>query len=283
MKLLFTGKGGKSGSWQIRAREVGEALGATVKAHSTLEECQAADVIVVVKRITPQLLANIRASGRPWVFDTVDFFPQPDCTVWSREQTIEWVRGRLDFMQPTGVVFANQRMQQDIGWAGPQTAIYHHHRPGIRINPIREKIQTIGYEGAPQFIEGWEAAIGEACADLGCAFTVNPRELADLDVVLALRGPRHNGYAQQHFKSNIKLANAHASGTPFIGMPEDGYEETRTGVEYWVKRPADLLPALRWLESQSAREQISERFLQAAYPVDKAATSLRAFLETLAR
>jgi hypothetical protein len=39
--------------------------------------------------------------------------------------------------------------------------------------------------------------------------------------------------------------------------------------------------AFDWLESQSAREQVSDRFVQAAYTVDAAAKDLMAFLETL--
>lgn len=105
-----------------------------------------------------------------------------------------------------------------------------------------------------------------------------PASLADVDVVLALRGSWWNGYAQQHWKSNVKLANAHGSGTPFIGAPEDGYLETAAGAEYWATCESDLARALDWLESEQARKSVQQRFLKAALPVEKVAEQYREVL-----
>lgn len=275
MKVLFTGRG-TSGSWAIRGVQVGAQLGAAVKPMATLEDCRAADVIVAVKRVPAQLLENIRASGKPWVYDIVDAFPQPLSSTWSRTQCLGWLNETISTLKPTSVIWPTERMQDDFG--GGWSVIYHHHRPGLAINPIRESIQVIGYEGSEKFLEGWMPAIDAECHRLGARFEINPARLADVDVVLALRGPRWNGYAQQAWKSNVKLANAHASGTPFIGMPEAGYEETRTGAEYWVKTPEQLTLALKWLEAQSAREEIASRFLSATFPVARIAKDYQAML-----
>lgn len=275
MKVLFTGRG-RSGSWTIRGEQVGAALGATVKPDATLEDCRAADVIVAVKRIPAQLLANIHASGKPWVYDIVDAFPQPQSSTWSRAHCLDWLNETIRALRPTAVIWPTARMQDDFG--GGWKVIYHHHRPGLAINPIRESIQVIGYEGSEKFLEGWMPAIEAECQRLGARFEVNPARLADVDIVLALRGPRWSGYATENWKSNVKLANAHASGTPFIGMPEAGYEETRTGAEYWVKTPEQLSQALKWLEAQSAREEVASRFLAAALPVERVAKEYQAML-----
>lgn len=277
MRILMTGKG-VSGSWAIRGVQLGTAIGARVIPMASREDCRLSDVIVAVKRVPDVLLDAIRRSGVPWVWDVVDSYPQPECSSWGREQSLRWLRKELDRLRPNGVIWPNARMHDDAAWGGPQEVIYHHHRPGIKVNPIRDRIQTIAYEGSPRYLEGWERAIAEECHRLDAAWIVNPDDLSAADVVLAIRGEGWNGYPQQHWKSNVKLANAHASGTPFIGMPEDGYQEMRSGAEYWVKSPQDLNTALRWLESQGAREEVSERFLKAALPIERVAEQLKGFL-----
>jgi hypothetical protein len=275
VKVLFTGTG-TSGSWQIRGMQMAAALGARAIPRATSAQCREADVIVAVKRVPADLLAEIRSSGRPWLWDVVDAYPQPACGTWNKEEALQWLRQRVAELGPTEVIWPNRRMQQDAGIPG--LVLYHHHRPAIRINPIRARIEAVGYEGSPAYIAGWRAEIEAECARIGARFVVNPTQLADVDVVLAMRDTKHAGYPQRHWKSNVKLANAHGSGTPFIGMPEDAYMETRTGAEYWATTPQEIGPALGWLASQSAREEVQERFLQAAISVKTAAQQLRDYL-----
>lgn len=271
MKVLFTG-GGTSGSWQIRGIQIGMAMSATLAPRATLEQCQAADVIVVVKRLPAALLENIRASGRPWVWDIVDAYPQPKCSAWGEVESKEWLAQQLEALKPDFVIWPNERMQRD-GTGG--AVIYHHHRPGAARNPIREHIRTVGYEGQPDFLGEWKPIIEAECRRRGARFVVNPFQLADLDVVIALRGNEWNGYPQRHWKSQVKLANAHATGTPFIGAPEDGYIETACGAEYWASSPEDLGRALDDLKDQSMRRHVSERFLKSAFSIRHAAERYR--------
>jgi hypothetical protein len=105
---------------------------------------------------------------------------------------------------------------------------------------------------------------------------VNPDTLADCDVVLALRDAR--GYPPRNWKSAVKLSNAHGSGTPWIGCTETGYTEIATGCEYWADNASQMRVALEWLKDQLTREQICDRFVQAAYPVESAAADLHRFL-----
>lgn len=281
MKILFTGKGGSAGSWKIRGEQMGRALGATVKPLATVHDLRACDVVVVVKRTPAQLVAALRASGKPWVFDVVDCYPQPASSAWSRQQAIQWVRDHIAALNPSGVIWPNQRMADDCTMDLPGIVLYHHHRPGIAQNPIRERVEVVGYEGEPNYLEEWLPVLQSECARRGWRFEANPNQLADLDIVVALRGGRWDGYASRHWKSNVKLANAHGSGTAFVGQPESGYLETAAGGERWANNPAHIAAAFDSLAPLSARLAVRRTFLAAAHPIEDAAARLRDFLNAL--
>ncbi len=76
------------------------------------------------------------------------------------------------------------------------------------LNPIREKVAKVGYEGAPLYLGQWREAIETECRRRGWQFVTNPRQLSDLDIVVSLRGGKYDGYQPRAWKSNIKLANA---------------------------------------------------------------------------
>lgn len=279
MKALFTGRGG-NGSWEVRGNQLGAAVG-SVKINATLDECRQADVIVVVKRIPPQLLAAIRSSGRPWAYDIVDAYPQPECANWTKPQTIRWAKEQVRALNPSGVIWPTRRMMEDCCDGRPGIALPHHHRPGIESNPIREKVRTVGYEGREAYLGGWRALIDRECMRRGWSFVANPRSLADLDIVVAVRSEQWDSYASRHWKSNVKLANAHGSGTPFVGNSEFGYLETAAGGERWADNGNRLADALDELTSHSVRSQVAEQFRQRAYPLASAASDLSRFLQTL--
>lgn len=275
MKLAFTGNG-TSGSWKIRGEQIGQALGASVCPRATKFD---ADLIVVVKRVPEALASALR--GRRWVWDIVDAYPQPLAASWTREESIAWMRAQIARLNPTAIIWPNQRMQSDVGFDGPQTVIYHHHRPGIRRNPIRKAVRVVGYEGAAPYLDGWRGHIDAECSKRGWRFVVNPEHLADVDIVLALRGGKWDGYVTQNWKSNVKMANAHGSGTPFVGSPEAGYREMASGAEYWARNLGELRTSFDWLSDQRTREQVADRFVQKAYPIERAAEAYRAFLDAV--
>lgn len=278
MNLLFTSRSTKAGSWKIRGEQLGHACGATVMPQATWAQCREAAVIVVVKKVGAELLQAVRSSGRPWVYDVLDAYPQPLCSEWGRGESIAWMRAHLRSLAPTAIVWPNERMREDCDIGLPGLVLPHHHRPGIEVNPIREQVRVVGYEGEASYLGGLRSAIEDECASRGWRFSVNPRQLADVDIVLAMRAGTAVSYAARHWKSNVKLANAHGSGTPFIGNRECGYLETATGCEYWADSPRELATAFNWLDSHSAREQVSERFLARAVPVGQAAETLMGFL-----
>lgn len=281
MKLLFTGRGGGAGSWAVRADQLGLACGGKVKPLATSTDIRAADLTVVVKRTPDAVMQAIRQEGRPWVYDIVDAYPQPESATWSQDEAIGWVVRHVQKLNPTAVVWPNQRMRDDCDDGRPGLVLKHHHRPGIRRNPVRPRVQRIGYEGSASYLDGWMPPIRKECERRGWEFVVNPKHLADLDIVLALRGGQWDGYAARNWKSNVKLANAHGSGTPFVGQSECGYLETASGAEYWANEPKDLAASFDWLTPVSARELVSDRFVERAYTLEQAAEDLCLFLKTL--
>lgn len=280
MKILVTGRG-TSGSWTVRGEQIGAALGAVVKPNASLADMVAADVILVVKRCSPELFANLEVCERPWVYDVVDAYPQPACAAWSPFESIAWLRGLIERLGPNAVVWPNARMRQDHGGGGGKV-IYHHHRPGIAQNPIRERLAVVGYEGSARYLDGGLLdALTAECTRRGARFVVNPPQLADVDAVVALRSQNWTGYAPRHWKSQVKLANAHASGTPFIGAAESGYLEVSTGGELWAETAEEVGAALDALAPRAVRQAISERFVAATFPVEQAAVRMRMVLGSL--
>lgn len=280
MRLLFTGRGG-NGSWAMRGEQLGDACGAVVKPHASAKDIEDCDVAVVVKRVPHKVLADLRDSGKPWIFDTVDFYPQPQCAAWSAQQSIDWVRDQIAELNPTGVIWATERMREDCSDGRPCAVVKHHGRASAPHNPIRDRIATIGYEGRPDYLADWRFHLTRECEKRGYRFVENPKHLADLDVVVAFRGGQWDSYSTRHWKSGVKLANAHATGTPFIGQPSSAYLESATGCEYWASKPKDIGVALDWLEAQSTREQVSDRFRLTAYKVRSAAAEVIALAESL--
>lgn len=272
MRVTFTGNG-TAGSWKIRGEQIAAAL--NVPAIPRIQHFQG-ELLVVVKRVPDNLSAILR--GRPWVWDVVDAYPQPLSSEWTEREAKRWLKDTINRLSPTAIIWPNRQMMQDAEFDGPQTVIYHHARPGGAINPVRERVSVVGYEGSRRYIEQWAPHIDAECRKRNWRFVINPGSLSDCDIVLALRGEPFSGYVPKHWKSNVKLANAHATGTPFVGALESGYIETASGAEYWAETPGQLRMAFDWLTDQSAREQVSDRFRQKTITLEKAAAEYGAFL-----
>lgn len=274
MKILVTGKGGKSGSWVMRGQQLGTALRADVKPMTGPTDH---DVTVVVKRPPPEVIAQLR--WKKWAWDLVDFYPQPESYQWDKAGAVAWVRKKITDLSPAAIIWPNQRMREDCDTGLPGLVLPHHHRIGIQANPIREQVCKVGYEGHHSYLGKWEGILREECRRRGWEFVINPPQLADLDIVTAFR--HRGGYVCKHWKSGIKAQNAYASGTPLVCQPESGYLENATGAEYWAETPQQLAISFDWLLDQGAREAISDRFLQKSFHVEHAAKQLKEFLSGL--
>lgn len=277
MNILFTGKG-TAGTWTIRGEQLARALSCAAVPNASLEAIRAADIVVAVKKVSTQFLDQVRSLHKRWVLDVVDFYPQPLCSNWSRSEAITWVKSQISSMNPEAVIWPNRQMMEDCTDGRPGFVLYHHHRPGLKPIWIQKELRTIAYEGAERYLGRWEHEIKRACAAAGITLSINPVSIQSADVVIAVRDKPYCGYAQSHWKSNVKLANAQGIGAMFIGEPECGYKETSSGAELWVQAPLDLADAIEQAAAVEARTFAQQLALKRAYTVDQAAADLREFL-----
>lgn len=277
MKLLVTGRPTK-GSWPIRGIQLGAAIGAHVE--ENVSKVNGHDLAIIIKRPRADLLGRLRQRGVLVVWDIVDAWPQPEGNEWERDQCLAWLRNEVDVVKPKAIVAATEAMAEDCKEFGvPVLALSHHHRPGIKINPIREQVRKVGYEGGPQYLGWWGNALTKECVTRGWEFVVNPPHLADLDIVVAVR--HHQGYAAQSWKSNVKLANAHGSGTPCVANRECGYFETRCGGERWATDENGLRQAFDYLTPHATRHLVQQTFLAHALPLEDIAARYLKWLQAL--
>lgn len=275
MHLLITGKG-TSGSWKIRAEQLGRTIGATVVPNA--RDVASFDQVVLVKRPTADLLQRIHRAGLPLIWDQVDPWPQPVGNGWDRARCMEWLSDQVRAIRPAGIVAPTQAMAHDCeGFGVPVLALPHHARPGLRQNPIRP-LKVIGYEGGQQYLGRWLPIIQRQCAARGVQFVINPAEVVDVDILLALRDCE--GYAPRHWKSNVKLANAQGSGTPVICNREAGYLETASGAEQWADDEEELAAALDALTPTEARRAAAQTLRAAAPEIDGIAATYLAWLRS---
>lgn len=270
MNLMITGRG-SSGSWQIRGVQLGSAVGGQLIPKATRTE--AYSHTIVVKR--HQWPVGFKPAG-VILWDVVDAWPQPAGNKWSRERLIQYTLQQAEAIKADYVIAATECMRQDLG---ADFTLYHHHRPDLALNPIRPKVQAIGYEGSPKYLgqhlyklQGW-------CKSMGIAFVLNPPQLADIDIVLAIRDGAWTGYGPLHWKSNVKLANAQGSGTPIICNRERGYLETSSGGEVWADTWNEIEAGLIDLLDYETRKCNAEQLLLGAYTLEQAADHLRGILD----
>lgn len=277
MNLLFTGRG-TSGSWVIRGEQLGGAMGATVLPNAL--DVAAFDLAVVVKRAPQDLLQRLHRAGVPIVWDIVDAWPQPHGNAWGRAEGINWLAGMISTIRPRALVAATQAMAADCKVFGlPVLALPHHARPGLQRTPIRP-LGVVGYEGSPAHLGSWRPWLEDECQRRGLRFVVNPASINDLDIVVALR--ELTGHAARHWKSNVKLANAQASGTPIICARESGYLETAIGGELFVGSANDVLAALEFLTPREHRAQAADRLVAAPVALERIAATYAGWLRSVA-
>lgn len=274
MKILFTGRPNK-GSWKIRGLQIATADPAWAcvpEDDVSRETLRGVEAAVIVKRFNGKLLATLEKWGGPVLYDVIDPWPKPS-EVSEAAEAVAYARSLIPRgPRIAGVLVANHRMQADFAEAGQPAFIVHHHaRPDQPLNPVRDKVQVVGYEGNPRWLGQWREVLEHECEARGWAFAVSPYQLADLDIVVAMRGAPFNGYLDLNWKSNVKLANAQATGTPVIAWPEASYVETAAAGPFWAKTRAQLRSALDRLTDRDQRAMASRNLLLAAPSVSLAA------------
>lgn len=279
MTIIFTGSGKQS--WTMRGEQLGAAMGAIVSKDILPKIVTADDIVIGVKRISDGLLAEIKRSRAYFIWDIVDAYPQRER--WSKDNAMLWFAREYNRLRPNAILWPNQRMYEDceaIGIGG--IVLPHHAMLNAPVNPIREKARIVGYQGSGRYIEGAVSAeIKRVCKAHNLIFNDQCANLADADIILALRGNKWDSYPIQHWKPATKLNNAHATQTPFIGNPETGYTEISTGAEIFIEDVVELNGAIESLLPFDERKRIYDTFAGTAYTIEHAVRDLRAFISSL--
>lgn len=282
MEILITGRGGKAGSWQVRGDQLGRAMGAVVMPLADKATCEKAGVIVAVKRVSLDLLQAIRASGRPWVWDIVDAWPQPYGNLWTRKQSLDWLGQELDILKPNAVVVSTTQLLRDVKeFTEVSCLILPHHSWGKYVDhtpTTRHSVKAVGYEGAENYLGDWRRVVQRECDKRGWEFIVNG-DMRRIDIGLALR--QHDGYPAAMWKPNTKLSNIHALGVPAICSHELGYKEIASGGEFWVRSASDLADVFDILRDPALRESIGCASRDSMLPVSFIAAKYHAWLRRL--
>lgn len=276
-KVLVTSRSG-SGSWSIRGEQLGNAIGATVERNAS--KVKGYDLAILVKRPKPDLLHRLHSVGIPIVWDIVDAWPQPEGSAWGKESCLQWLRDEVKAIKPVGIVAATQAMADDcLEFGVPVLTLPHHARPKQPINPIRLRVQTVGYEGSERYLGHWKDALNSECVARRWRFMINPAHLSDLDIVVAFRS--HKCYASRNWKSNVKLANAQGTGTPCVLNRERGYLDTHQGGAEWADTPAELSEAFDYLTDVHVRQKAAHELRNSQLTLDMVADAYKAWLSQL--
>jgi hypothetical protein len=209
--ILFVGADSK-GSWLVRGEQIASALGARATLRPVRADWRWADVIVLVKRAIDRWGDEARRTHCPLVWDALDFWTQPDENHLTASECIAQVRKRKAQYGLAAVIGATRAMAKDVGGV----YIPHHHRPGLKPTPPRDRVQVVAYEGTPKYLGAWKPTIERACAERGLQFVVNPKSLSDADVVVAFRDGKWDGWPCRQWKSGVKYVNAVVAGRPVV-------------------------------------------------------------------
>lgn len=280
VKILFTGYS-RAGSWKIRGEQMAEAIGGTAISRATREQMIPYDIVVYVKRPSAEIINSIQKNGSVFVWDVVDSWPQPEGNGWDQERAKKWLNDCIATMRPNAVVCATQAMQGHIDCKVRSVTIPHHAMPWLNVTPIRDQVKAVGYFGRADFLDHWEYSIRAACQERGWEFLINPERMDMIDIGVAFRGGRWQGFATDNWKSNVKLANFQASGTPCVLAFERGYCETATGGEYFADNVKGLRMAFDWLSPKENRIEVQKRLLTHKIDIKTVAEQYKNFLLSL--
>jgi len=228
------------------------------------------DITVMVKKLDD--------SNSPiTVFDVLDSWRQGRTEIdFDKEKAKRYFHDLFNSRKIDSVIFPNNVMRDDIGYKHC-TTIYHHYYPWIKRNPIRKKIERIGYQGDPRFLGEWK----EKLEKIG-SFVITD-DLSKIDVAIAVRGSVYANFLSRSYKSNVKLANCYGSGTPCIVWPEKSYLETACdGVKFFTNEE-ELRSHLSDLESYEIRKEISDSFIRESkkYSIETIGKQYKTYFEQL--
>jgi hypothetical protein len=249
MNILILGRG--KGSWEMRGQQLGAAMKARVTSSPSDADWHWAERVVFVKRADPVWMARAKALGLPVVWDALDFWAQPTENSLSEATARDRLRLNQDRIQPVLTIGATQAMAE----AARGFYLPHHGRRGVQPTLTREHVKVVGYDGNGMYLERWGLALQQACRKRGWVFVINPIDLSQVDILVALRGGQWDGWICREWKSGVKLVNAILAGRPIITQATAAQRELRPAGSV-VADLADLPDALDRWASLGAREAV---------------------------
>lgn len=280
------------GSWKIRGEQIAEQkkdwLATSEITEKLLDEFE---IFCVVKYLKPGWGEILKKHKKIVIIDVVDGWKQPadNARVKNLRHAQRLFRKRWrKWKFVDAFIFPTMAMREDLHTLVPlSSVIYHHFRPGMKINPVRPDVRSIGYEGSPEFLDNWRGILEKYCSECNIDFSINPNSLSSVDIGIAARGNEHDCYLTRRYKSNVKLANFYGSGTPCaVQYDQDAYHETDCGAVRFFQNENDLVTVLDLLrENYETRKRIHEEFIRAShdYDVRRIADQYERFFETVAR
>ena len=158
MKVLFTGRGGKAGSWQMRGLQMAEMRPDwRAVANCTLADLRDTDVAVITKRISDDSLAEIKKWGGKIVYDPLDFWHQPNDAVGisSPEEVQLKFSKHFKNINANLTLACNEKMKHDLAPMCRRVEILHHHYdPKLKAAKYNAG-RTIVYWGHPRYLGEW--------------------------------------------------------------------------------------------------------------------------------
>ncbi len=277
MNVLLVGRG--SGSWTMRGLQLGAAIGARVTSSPTEADWIWADRVVLVKRDALLWAARAHASQLPVIWDAVDFWRQPGDNALTADRAMARLGAALEVIQPHLFVGATQAMAD----AGGGAYLPHHSWAGLVPTPARERVHVVAYQGNAAYLAIWLGDVARACAARRWRFVVNPPDLREADLIVALREGPWDGWICREWKSGVKLVNAIAAGRPVITQASAPFRELRPPgtVIHDVQDLDDAFDAWTPLEARAAAVE-SCRALAPALTLAAIAAQYRALLADVA-
>ncbi len=236
MKVIFSGKGGRPGTWRMRAEDIA-AIRPDWKAipNATEEDFKGADAVILIKRTNPTLIAPIQQWGGPFIYDALDFWRQPLEDKYIKSPTgIERVfKDHFQRVSAHLVLCVNNLMAKDLAKLGLNTETLYHHYDSQLTHDILKIPDSILYWGRRQYLtQDWYQHMRKTCAYLGKQFLIHDGEKSLIgkdaygaEVMFAIRGGSYGTWLAKRWKSGIKGITAERMGIPYVAMPEQSYLE----------------------------------------------------------
>lgn len=253
MKILICGSG--KGSWIMRGLQLGAALGARVTSSPTDEDFRWCDLVVLVKKHAISFAPRAHKAGKPIVWDALDFWAQPAHNAYTRDAALLALGHQARVIQPSLIIGATEAMAKDAASIGYQSAYLPHHSwAGLVPTPPKARIGfdkssylghrfIVAYQGNPSYLGRWQKSLANTCEFFRWQFVVNPDNISDADIVVALRDGIWDGWICRNWKSGVKVVNAIAAGRPLISQPTEAMAELLPMATV-VESLDDITPAL---------------------------------------